>query len=79
MAWYDARVMRYVLLLLAGATFGILMTVLAIQISGGWYVYQTIPSTRYGECYDPIPGGAEIVPHQPNPCHYRRPRWRLGS
>lgn len=54
-----------------GLIMGVALTLVVVQASGGWYTYVTL--NRYA-CAE-LPLSAEIVPHQPNPCHYRYPRW----
>lgn len=65
--------MRTLAILAAGAMLGALLTLATIELRGGWYVYKTVPSD---ECRVMPPSG-EVVPHQPNPCHVRYPRWHL--
>ena len=68
--------------LLLAMTFGVLLGVAVtfggMTLSSNWYTYRTIDALSSGQCIETIPPGAEIVPHQPNPCHYRRPRWSLS-
>lgn len=60
-----------VLALLAGILLGVAGTLAVVEVSGGRYVYFTLPSDR---CQS-VQVHAEVVPNQPNPCHFREPRW----
>lgn len=69
--------MRTLAVLVIGIALGCALTFATVQISGGWYTYRIIPIK---ECQDAAGYGLgtlrdEVVPHQPNPCHFRRPRW----
>lgn len=59
-------------LAILGVVLGVLGTLAAVEISGGWYTYFTLPA---GQCQRADVGGAQVVPNQPNPCHFREPRW----
>lgn len=63
--------MRALAIFVAGMAAGMVLLLVAVQVTGGWYTYVTQPK---GMC-DSAPLRAEVVPHQPNPCHYRYPRW----
>lgn len=54
-----------------GLIVGVLLLFVGVQVAGGWYTYVTL--TR-AEC-ESMPRQTEVVPHQPNPCHFRYPRW----
>lgn len=71
--------MRKISVLVAGITLGVVLTFATVQITGGWYTYTVIPTK---ECQDAEGYGRatlrdEVVPGQPNPCHFRRPRWQI--
>lgn len=57
--------------LLIGILLGVIGTVAVVDLRGGWYTYFTIPLDRCQNAQI----RAEVVPHQPNPCHFREPRW----
>lgn len=57
---------------MAGALLGVILIMGYVQVSGGWYIYTT--QDKWNCEVQPL--ALEIVPNQPNPCHYRRPRWR---
>jgi hypothetical protein len=65
--------MRTVVAFLAGMIVGAAMLWITVVLTGGWYTYVILPAY---ECQDPRTT-AEVVPHQPNPCHFRRPRWQI--
>lgn len=69
----DTAPMRTLAPLVAGILIGIIVTVGYVQMVGGWYVYNTLDEI---ECRA-TPMNAEVTPNQPNPCNFRRPRWRL--
>ncbi len=48
-------------------------------LSGGWYDYGILAEPIcHVDSYPSHPlGRAEIVPNQPNPCHFRTPRFTL--
>lgn len=64
--------LRMVVVFVAGAIAGAIMLFVVIELAGGWYTYGTLSR---GACETMMPARAQIVPHQPNPCHYRLPRW----
>jgi hypothetical protein len=64
--------MRTLSILLIGAAMGATVMFAGLDLVGKRYAYFTVP--RY-ECEGAPPMSAEVVPHQPNPCHFRRPRW----
>jgi len=68
--------MRVLAVFLLGVVVGAVVLFSAVQLSGGWYTYFILTPEEcrreYGNAVT-----AEVVPHQPNPCHFRRPRWRL--
>jgi hypothetical protein len=66
--------MKTVAVLVAGVALGVILTFGAVDLSGGWYTYHTLPTD---ECHGWPPSGIEVVPNQPNPCHFRRPRWHV--
>lgn len=59
---------RWVIL---GMAVGILGTLAVIEVVGSRYTYFTIPEDRCRR----VQVHAEVVPNQPNPCHFREPRW----
>ena len=60
----------------AGVILGILLTFAVVQVSGGWYTYFILsPDDCAQQNGNAVT--AEVVPNQPNPCHFRRPRWQL--
>lgn len=61
--------MRALMMFLAGLLAGAILTAGVMGIQP--YSYFTLPPD---ECRL-IRQTAEVVPHQPNPCHFRRPRW----
>ncbi len=63
--------MRKLLVFLAGLAAGVILTVVVMDVGVQRYAYFTLPPD---ECHL-IRQTAEVVPHQPNPCHFRRPRW----
>lgn len=64
--------MRRVMVGLAvGIALGALLTLGAIEAAGGRYRYFTMPDEQCRR----IQMYTEVVPHQPNPCHFREPRW----
>jgi hypothetical protein len=65
--------MRAIGVFLAGLVLGAALLFVVIQIAGGWYTYSTMPK----DLCEAMPPQAEVVPHQPNPCNFRRPRWRI--
>lgn len=65
--------MRMLVIFAAGLVVGAVLVFAAAHVAGGWYTYVTL--TR-AEC-ETMPRAAEVVPHQPNPCHYRYPRWDI--
>lgn len=65
---------RTLVALLVGIVIGVVGTFTAVEISGGWYTYFTLPA---GRCERANVGDAQVVPNQPNPCHFRERRWSL--
>lgn len=65
--------MRTLAVLVIGLVLGVVLAVGAIEINGGRYVYRTFDEYECAESRS----GWEVVPHQPNRCHFRRPRWQL--
>lgn len=63
--------LRTLAILLIGVVIGVAATLTAIEVSGGRYEYTTIPLERCQR----IQSASEVVPNQPNPCHFRTPRW----
>lgn len=67
---------RTALTLIVGIAVGVAVTVGYVQVAGGWYTYSILtPEECRREHGNTIT--AEVVPHQPNPCHFRRLRWQL--
>lgn len=62
---------------LIGTAIGAALTIGYLDISGRWFTYRTLSASdcRYPE--EIIGVSYHVVPHQPNPCHFRRPRWNL--
>jgi hypothetical protein len=56
-----------------GILMGVLLTLLYVELQGGWYEYFTLPADRCQVAQT----HAEVVPNQPNPCHFRYRRWSL--
>lgn len=59
-----------------GIVLGVLGTFAAVEISGGWYVYEIWPER------DCRTGGPTLIVPEPvtgsgTPCMFRRPRWSL--
>lgn len=76
---YYGALVRVITVFVIGAILGSVLTFATVQISGGWYTYTIVPIK---ECQDAEGYGLgrlrdEVVPNQPNPCHFRRPRWPL--
>lgn len=65
------RHMRVVAAFAAGVILGALLLFAGVEVVGGWYTYVTLSKS---EC-ESFRLTAEVVPHQPNPCHYRYRRW----
>lgn len=69
--------MRTLLALVAGIALGILVTLAAVELSGGWWVYELRPTAicqPSGGVTRNL-GSAHVAPNQPNPCLFREPRW----
>lgn len=62
---------RTLALLLFGIVIGVAVTLSSIEISGGRYEYFTLPD----DICHARQIHSEVVPNQPNPCHFRTPRW----
>jgi hypothetical protein len=62
---------RTVIAVIIGLVVGIVMTLAAIEFGGSRYEYFTIPTERCQSTQIK----AEVVPSQPNPCHFRTARW----
>lgn len=75
---YYHAVMRVVLVFVSGLVLGAALLFVGVGLMGGWYTYFILPLSEcqrgYGNAVT-----AEVVPHQPNPCHFRRPRWDFSS
>ena len=67
--------MRTRLAFLTGAFVGAALLFVYVQLSGGWYTYFILPPEQCRR-EEGNSVTAEVVPHQPNPCHFRRLRWR---
>lgn len=59
--------------LLVGIIIGIVGTFAAVEVSGGWYVYEIWPENR---CRASVVTGVP-EPVSGFPCTFRRPRWSL--
>lgn len=64
---------RTLVALLVGIIIGVVGTLATVELRGGWYEYFTLPDDI---CHSRRIG-SEVVPNQPNPCHFRQPRWSL--
>jgi hypothetical protein len=62
---------RAIIAAIIGLVVGIVVTLATIEISGGRYEYFTMPLER---CQN-TQIRDEVVPNQPNPCHFRTARW----
>lgn len=58
---------------LVGLMLGVVLTLSVVMLSGGWYEYRTMTA----DLCQAMPMQAEVVPNQPNPCNFRRPRWHV--
>lgn len=66
--------MRTVAVLILGMILGAVLLFAITEVAISRYSYFTVSKS---ECEAIPPTGAQVVPHQPNPCHFRRPRWTL--
>ena len=66
--------MRLLAAFAGGLILGAALLFVAVTTTGGWYTYETLPRTW---CETSGAGNLEVVPHQPNPCHFRRPRFGI--
>lgn len=66
---------RTLITLLVGIAIGMASMIALVEITGGWYTYFTLPPERCQRASGV--DGAQVVPHQPNPCHFRERRWSL--
>ena len=80
--------MRYVVSVWAfGLLCGIVLTLVSVGLSAGWYEYGWAPGVTFSNpgadsCTtsiyaDVVRSGWEVVPNQPDRCYVRRPRFRL--
>lgn len=68
--------MRTAIVFIGGMLLGAFLLFAIVQVGGGWYTYFILTPE---ECRRDFGNAitAEVVPHQPNPCHFRRPRWHF--
>lgn len=59
--------------LVLGIALGIALTVVTVEVAGGWYTYRILGKDV---CAAPVSlGTSSIAPGQPNPCLVRTPRF----
>ena len=64
--------------LLLGWLLGIGTGLIGLALAGGWYEYDWHgPGACEREKAVALSTGWEVVPYQPDPCYFRRPRFRL--